>query len=67
MNAFRSSTPRTLPPAESDLVAEGGNVLVSDDAPVRARLLGHPPAGGAGNRIARLLQPTGGRTTRGTA
>lgn len=30
----RKRAPASLPSAESDLVAEGGNVLASDDAPV---------------------------------
>ena len=28
----RKSAPKSLPPAVSDLVAEGGNILASDDA-----------------------------------
>jgi hypothetical protein len=32
----RKRAPNNLPPAVSDLVAEGGNVLASDDASVRA-------------------------------
>ena len=34
MKTLRKRAPESLPRAESDLVAEGGNVLASDDAPV---------------------------------
>lgn len=34
MNQSRKRAPANLPSAVSDLVAEGGNVLASDDAPV---------------------------------
>jgi hypothetical protein len=34
MKTSRKRAPPSLPRAESDLVAEGGNVLASDDAPV---------------------------------
>lgn len=36
--------PASLPSAESDLVAEGGNVLASDDAPVSTGGIAHAPA-----------------------
>ena len=34
MKTLRKRAPGNLPRAVSDLVAEGGNVLASDDAPV---------------------------------
>jgi hypothetical protein len=34
MKAPNRRAPATLPPAVSDLVAEGGNVLAADDAPL---------------------------------
>jgi hypothetical protein len=47
MKILRKRAPANLPRAESDLVAEGGNVLASDDAPVSTPEIahpGHPPA-----------------------
>jgi len=44
MKTLRKRAPASLPRAESDLVAEGGNVLASDDAPVSTPETAQPPA-----------------------
>lgn len=41
MNAPSKRAPGSLPRAVSDLVAEGGNVLASDDLPVSERETTH--------------------------
>jgi hypothetical protein len=43
MNPLRKRAPANLPSAVSDLVAEGGNVLASDDAPVSTPAIAYAP------------------------
>ena len=61
MNILRKRAPASLPRAERDLIAEGGNVLASDDAPVITPETAHPPArhrplGKLGRWIARVFK-----------
>lgn len=44
MKTLRKRAPANLPSAVSDLVAEGGNVLASDDAPVSTPGITYAPA-----------------------
>ena len=44
MKTSRTRAPASLPRAVSDLVAEGGNVLASDDAPVSTPGITYAPA-----------------------
>jgi len=44
MNTLRKRAPRSLPRAVSDLVAEGGTVLASDDALVGTSVTTYVPA-----------------------
>jgi hypothetical protein len=53
--SFLKRAPANLPPAESVLVAEGGNVLASDDAPVATAPA--PAAGVAGTPV-KAKRPT---------
>lgn len=41
MKTARKRAPESLPRAVSDLVAEGGNVLASDDAPISERAIAY--------------------------
>jgi hypothetical protein len=61
MNTLRKRAPANLPRAVSDLVAEGGNVLASDDTPVSTPGIRYAPArrlhlSKSGRWIARLLK-----------
>ena len=61
MKTLRKRVPEGLPRAESDLVAEGGNVLASDDAPVGIAGIAYSPArrlhlSKSGRWIARVLK-----------
>jgi len=44
MKISKKRAPASLPGAVSDLVAEGGNVLAADDAPVSVAATAHSPA-----------------------
>ena len=44
MKTLRKRAPASLPGAVSDLVAEGGSVLASDDAPVSTSGIAYAPA-----------------------
>jgi hypothetical protein len=61
MKSLRKRAPGSLPRAVSDLVAEGGNVLASDDALVSGPGIACAPArrlhlGKSGRWIARVLK-----------
>jgi hypothetical protein len=61
MKTSRRGVPGSLPRAVSDLVAEGGNVLASDDAPVGTPGIAYAPVrrlhlSKAGRRVARVIK-----------
>jgi hypothetical protein len=61
MNTVGKRAPANLPPAVIDLVAEGGNVLASDDALVGTSAIAYVPArrlhlSKSGRWIARLVR-----------
>ncbi len=61
MKTSRKRAPASLPRAESDLVAEGGNVLASDDAPVSIPGTAYAPArrlrlGKSGRWVTRVVK-----------
>jgi hypothetical protein len=53
MKLPKEHSPKTLPLAESDLVAEGGNVLATDDAPAPEKESPRVPTNPAAPRDAR--------------
>jgi hypothetical protein len=62
MNTLRKRAPRSLPRAVSDLVAEGGTVLASDDALVGIPVTTYVPVrrlhlNKSGRWVARVVKP----------